>query len=86
MPDALRMSVWLAAGLVFYALAVFLGVNYPAAQTVCYKIGHVTTLSWVGYWVSRQLLGRISTQSAPVDRLSRAVLVAGIVLAGSMGL
>lgn len=82
----LRMIGWLPAGLSLYLLAVFVPDPYPAVQTVLYKLGHVTTLSWVGYWISRQALGRIVDSSSPTDRLARAVLMAGVIVAGSMGL
>lgn len=85
--DYLRMTAWLFAGLAFYFLAIFVPDSYPALQTVLYKMGHVTTLAWVGYWISRQALGRVLIcDTPPVDRLARAVLMAGVILAGSMGL
>ncbi len=81
-----RMALWLVAGLIFYTCAVVVGASYPAIQTVLYKMGHVTTLAWVGYWIARQALGRIDVASDPTDRVARAVLVGAIILAGSMGL
>lgn len=81
-----RMIIWLLAGLFLYAAAVLTGENYPAVQTVFYKLGHVTTLAWVGYWISRQAMGRIDETSDPIKIQARAILMAGIIIAGSMGL
>ena len=84
-PNLHRMIVWLAAGLALYLASFMAGIDAPAAQTVLYKLGHVTTLAWCGYWISRNALGRVTPDSAPTDRLARAVIVAGVILAGSMG-
>lgn len=81
-----RMIVWLLAGLLMYAAAVLISEAYPAVQTVFYKLGHVTTLAWVGYWISRQGIGRIDETSDPIKLQARAILMAGIIIAGSMGL
>lgn len=86
-PDLQRMWLWLAIGVALYATSIGLvGLNSPAVQTIFYKIGHVTTLAWVGYWISRQALGRVTGSSSPTDRLARAVVIAGVIMAGSMGL
>lgn len=84
--DFTRMTAWLAAGLALYAAALITGPEHPAVQTVFYKLGHVTTLAWVGYWISRQAVGRLDTKPNPTDRLARAVLVGAVIIAGSMGL
>ncbi len=86
-PDISRMSIWLAIGLLLYFIALsVIGNASPAAQTIFYKAGHVTTLAWVGYWISRNALGRVTGSSSPTDRLARAVIIAGVIIAGSMGL
>lgn len=86
-PDLQRMWLWLAIGVALYATSIGLvGQDSPAVQTIFYKIGHVTTLAWVGYWISRQALGRVTGSSSPTDRLARAVVIAGVIMAGSMGL
>ncbi len=86
-PDPQRMLLWLTAGVLLYYVALaIVGPNSPAVQTIFYKVGHVTTLAWVGYWVSRQALGRVTGSSSPTDRLARAVIIAGVIIAGSMGL
>lgn len=95
--DFARMIVWLLAGLALYAAAMMVGSDRPAVQTVLYKLGHVTTLAWVGYWLARGALGRIVSNdnhrknytarpSAPIELLARAVLVGAVIIAGSLGL
>lgn len=84
--DIQRMAAWLALGLAAYACAAMIGPELPAIQTVFWKIGHVTTLAWVGYWVGRQALGRLEFGASGLDRLARAVIMAGVIMAGSMGL
>lgn len=85
--EPLRMSIWLAIGLTLYFTALsVIGPNAPAAQTIFYKAGHVTTLSWIGYWISRQAIGRVKADSSATEKLARAVLIAGVILAGSMGM
>jgi len=85
-PDKLRMLVWLLCGLALYWCAALVGQESPAVQTVFYKLGHVTTLAWFGYWISRNAIGRVADDSSPNEKLARAVLIAGVILAGSMGL
>ena len=82
----LRMIAWLLTGLAMYALATVIGNDYPAVQTVTYKLGHVTTLAWVGYWISRNAIGRVVSDSSPTERLARAVLIGAVIIAGSMGI
>lgn len=85
--DSLRMWVWIAIGITLYVAAlVFVTNDYPGLQTILYKAGHVTTLAWIGYWISRNALGRLKTDSTSTEKLARAVLMAGIILAGSTGL
>lgn len=84
--DKLRMLAWLLTGLALYSLSTLVGAEHPAVQTILYKLGHVTTLAWVGYWIARNAIGRIDALSSPNERLSRAVLIGSVILAGSMGL
>lgn len=90
------MLIWLLAGLALYGASMLVGTEHPAVQTVLYKLGHVTTLAWVGYWIARQALGRVYTRdrrahfmdspSDPIEHLARAVVIAGVIIAGSLGL
>jgi hypothetical protein len=81
-----RMIIWLILGLALYLMAMLVGSDRPAVQTVFYKLGHVTILAFVGYWIARQAVGRIDQMSDPGDRLARAVVIAGVIIAGSLGL
>jgi len=84
--DKFRMVAWLFCGLALYFFAACAGSDAPAVQTVFYKLGHVTTLAWVGYWIARNAIGRVFNHSTPTGELARAVLIAGVIIAGSMGL
>lgn len=87
-----RMIIWLLLGLVLYASSYIVGHDNPQGlfmQTILYKLGHVTTLAWVGYWIARMAIGRVdlnSRMNPPYDKLARAVIIAGVIMAGSMGL
>jgi len=84
--NASRMGLWLVLGLALYAMSMLAGTDHPAIQTIFYKLGHVTTLAWVGYWIARQSVGRLDALSSPNERLARAVVMSGVIIAGSMGL
>lgn len=84
--DQRRMLIWLLIGIALYVASALLGPNHPATQTVLYKLGHVTTLAWVGYWIARNALGRLQLGATPTDRLARALLIGAVVIAGSLGL
>lgn len=84
--DKFRMLAWLLSGLAMYLAAYLVSSAFPAVQTVFYKLGHVTTLAWFGYWIARNSLGRVHKNTQPIERLARAVLMAGVIVAGSMGL
>lgn len=85
-PDRLRMMIWLFLGLAAYAASFIVGPSQPVIQTTLYKIGHVTTLAWVGYWISRKTIGRITSTSTPHDRIARALMIGAVIVAGSLGL
>lgn len=84
--DLLRMVIWVCLGLLLYGLAICTPNQFPAVQTVFYKMGHVTTLAWIGYWISRKALGRVVPTTDPTEKLARAVLIGAVIIAGSMGL
>lgn len=85
--DRLRMAVWLLFGLAFY-IAVFLidGSRFPTVQVTLQKLGHVTTFAWVGYWISRNALGRVNAASPTNDRIARALIIGAVIIAGLTGL
>lgn len=88
--DLFRMAGWLLAGLLLYAASIAVGAEYPQAQVNLQKLGNVTTFSWVGYWVSRQSLGRIDyssyAASEPGRVIARAIVIGASILAGALGL
>lgn len=84
--DLSRMIIWLVIGLTLYFASYAVGPGLPTVQTVCYKLGHVTTLAWVGYWIARQVLGRVEQHSPAAEKTARAIIIGCVILAGSMGL
>ncbi|NSX14969.1 hypothetical protein HTY52_12875 [Cupriavidus taiwanensis] len=85
--DRLRMAVWLLFGLAFYIAVLLIdGSRFPTVQVTLQKLGHVTTFAWVGYWIARNALGRVNATSPTQDRLARAVIIAGVIIAGLTGL
>lgn len=84
--DKFRMAIWLALGIALYVASFLIGSYHPTFQTVAYKLGHVTTLAWVGYWISRHSVGRIDDTSTPHDRIARGLVIVGVIIAGSLGL
>jgi hypothetical protein len=84
--DRLRMAFWLLAGVLCYALSLVVGPDNPVIQTTLYKIGHVTTLAWIGYWISRNAIGRLDLTSDQGDKLGRALVMGAVIIAGSLGL
>lgn len=84
--DRARMAAWLLAALGCYGIAAVLGTDHPLAQTVAYKAGHVTMLAWVGYWIARNSLGRITDDTSSHRVVARSVLMGAVIIAGSLGL
>ena len=85
--DRLRMFAWPLFGIAFYVAVLLVdGAQYPTVQVTLQKLGHVTTFAFVGYWISRQALGRINSTSPTNDRIARAIVIAGVILAGLTGL
>lgn len=84
MRDFSRMSQWLMLALAFYAAALL--TTQPQLQTALWKLGHITTGAFAGYWVDRNLYGRVSPDSAPGRLVARAVIVAACILGMAFGL
>lgn len=68
-----RMVGWLPVGVLFYAVSVALGTEYPQWQTLFWKLGHACTFSWVGYWVARQTIGRLDIDGR-IDTIPEAII------------
>jgi len=82
--DKLRMIQWLLSAFVFYALA--LSLHHPQLQTLCFKVGHVTLGSFIGYWIDRNLYSRLTDGSEKGRIIARAILQAACIwgLAGGL--
>ncbi|MEJ0004430.1 MAG: hypothetical protein WDN30_14405 [Pararobbsia sp.] len=84
--DKLRMSIWLVLGIACYVASIYVGPSNPVVQTTLYKIGHVTTLAWIGYWIARKGVGRVDATATQGDKLARALVIGAVIIAGSLGL
>lgn len=84
--DPFRMISWLIAALVLYGASRIVGNDDPQTQVTLYKYAHVTGLAWVGYWIARTALGRVDYMSDQDELQARALIMAGAMLAGSLGL
>lgn len=84
--DKCRMAIWLVIGLALYLAANAIGTEHPQWQTVTYKMGHVTTLAWIGYWIDRNANTRVTEYSSTGRLNARAIIMAGVIIAGSLGL
>jgi hypothetical protein len=90
--EPLRMIVWIMLGVGLYYGSIAVGPEHQQLQVALWKIAHVTTLAFVGYWISRQALGRVRKTcerrpiAAALRLVARAVLIGLVVLAGSTGL
>lgn len=78
------MFPYLLLSVVCYAVA--LNVDHPQLQTLLWKLGHVNIGAHLGYWVARQTLGRVYASSPTNDRIARAIIIVGAMLAISQGL
>lgn len=80
----LRMAQWLAIGLALYALTFGAGLqeSAPGLQSTIYNLANITLRAWVGYWVARNLLGRLGTTSGEQSHnvLARAILIGAVIL------
>lgn len=76
----MRMIGWLPAGIAFYAMSIHIGTDYPQAQLLTWKLGHLCAFSWAGYWVARQVSGRLQDFDE-VNTLHEAIVYAARILA-----
>jgi len=82
--DSTRMLFWLLLSVVCYVVA--LDVEPPQLQTLFWKIGHLNVAAHLGYWIARGTLGRLYSTSPPNDRIARALIIVGAMIAVSQGL
>lgn len=83
--DKLRMVSWLLMAVAFYALAMF-AITQPQLQTALWKCGHITVGGFLGYWLDRNAMGRVTNYSTPGRQQARAVIVGATILAMALGL
>jgi hypothetical protein len=89
--ELLRMGHWLILALLFYFAAVCManqGMDYyPQAQTVLWKLGHLTIAAFAGYWIDRNAFrDRMSVDASPLLHLRRAIIIVGAMIAISLGM
>lgn len=81
-----RMIEFLILAVALYLLAII--IPWPQFQTASWKLGHITSGATIGYWIDRQLFGRINYEVS-VNRyryLCRATLVSAAILGMAFGL
>ena len=87
--NALRMFHYLVIAAFLYFIAYCLGINETFRQlsTIAWKLGNATVAAYLGYWLDRHLFrNRITDDSVPLLQIRRAIIVAAVILAVSMGL
>ena len=82
--DVSRMLPWLLMSVLCYGVA--LNIEHIQLQTLLWKIGHLNVGAHLGYWVARKTIGRLYTTSPAGDRIARALVIVGAMLAISQGL
>lgn len=90
--DKLRMAEWGFASLLLLGIIWFVA---PAQiPIVIYKLALVTLFAHAGYWIDRRMFPQSRCQdlilddisSWPKSELRRAIIVAAVILAGSLAL
>lgn len=82
--DKLRMVEWILLAIALYVSAML--VSNPQLQTGLWKAGHITSGAFIGYWIDRQLLGRVVGDVTQGRIIARAVVVAAAVWGMACGL
>lgn len=87
--DVHRMVEWFVIAILLYAAAftmLYLGYSGPA-QTVVWKLGHVTLGGFAGYWLDRAAFrDRIYYGTPPLIMLRRAIIMTGAMFTLGVGL
>lgn len=82
-----RMAQWLLMAAVFYGLAMFVVTStHPQLQTALWKCGNVMLGAFIGYWIDRNALGRVTLGSTSGRQQSRSIIMGAAVLGLSLGL
>lgn len=77
----LRMTPWLAVGAALYALTFGAGLqeSAPGLQSAIYNLANITLRAWLGYWITRNIFGRLGKPSGS-EMIARAVLIGSVIL------
>jgi hypothetical protein len=80
--DWLRMFQWVALAIALYVVTFDLGLqeSHPGLQATVYTLANITIRGWLGYWLARTALGRLSATAHPNEIMARAIIIAGVVL------
>ena len=82
----LRMAQWLVLAAVFYGCALV--IQQPQIETAFWKLGHITSGAYLGYWIDAHLFGHYSgnrDQYTP-RVMARAIIVGCAILGMAFGL
>lgn len=83
--DKIRMSQWLVLAMAFYLTAMYIAIQ-PQLQTALWKCGHITVGAFAGYWIDRNLYGRLEAEAEHGRIVARAIVVAAAILGMAFGL
>lgn len=83
--DKARMVQWLLFSVLAYLLAMLLAEIptghdpdaglYPRLQAVLWKSGHLNLGAFIGYWIGRTRLGRLTRESSDIKYLAHAIVI-----------
>lgn len=84
---AFRFSPFVLLAILFYLLAWTVS-DYHLPSTVLWKAGNATSGAYLGYWIDRHAFKgvRVGVDSPAAWHIRRAVIIAAVVLAVSLGL
>ena len=82
--DTLRMSGWLVIAVALYFLTFDFGLqeSHPGLQATIYTVANITLRAYIGYWISRSVLGRLKLDGtdAAGKMIARAIVIAAAVM------
>jgi hypothetical protein len=91
--DYLRMAQWFMLSVVAYVVATLLfniavpgspSGMYPRVQAILWKCGHLNMAAFMGYWIGRTRLGRLTPESSDLKHLSHAIVIGCALVAYGM--
>lgn len=77
-----RMAHWafIGAALLWLAFGFDLQETYPGLQAVIYHAANVTLRAWIGYWIDRNLLGKIDMDIRNIATVHEAIVFGARIL------